>query len=137
MKILGLTGKERLMSDMLDFERFEKEVKTFAQIKKKYERLLNEFYSEQIYKGSYVDKSTIEKVVDLAKRDEDYRTRAFDQSPYYRVFSLPAGPDRQPASIPQSPVKTDGKRGPQGRPGRPQKASDRHTACPGDSVPKS
>jgi hypothetical protein len=67
------------MSDALDFERFEKEVKTFAQIKKKYERLLNEFYSDEVYKGSYVDRSTVEKVVELAKQDDDYRTRAFAQ----------------------------------------------------------
>ena len=67
------------MSDGLDFERFEKEVKTFAQIKKKYERLLNEFYSDEIYKGSYVDRSTLEKVVGQAKQDDNYRTRAFAQ----------------------------------------------------------
>lgn len=67
------------MSDALDFERFEKEVKTFAQIKKKYERLLVEFYSNEVYKGSYVDSPTIEKAIELAKKDEDYRTRAFAQ----------------------------------------------------------
>ena len=67
------------MSDMLNFERFEKEVKTFAQIKKKYERLINEFYSDEVYKGSYVDNSTIEKAVELAKQDDDYRTKAFAQ----------------------------------------------------------
>jgi hypothetical protein len=67
------------MSDALNFERFEKEVKTFAQIKKKYERLLNEFYSDEAYKGSYVDSSTIEKAVELAKQDDNYRTRAFAQ----------------------------------------------------------
>ena len=67
------------MSDALDFERFEKEVKTFAQIKKKYERLLNEFYSDEVYKGSYVDQSTLERAVELAKRDEDHRIRAFAQ----------------------------------------------------------
>lgn len=65
------------MSDSLDFERFEKEVRTFAQIKKKYERLLSEFYSEEAYKGSYVDKATIEKAIELAKQDENYRTKAF------------------------------------------------------------
>ena len=65
------------MGDALDFERFEKEVKTFAQIKKKYERLLNEFYSDEVYKGSYVDRSTLERAVELAKRNEDYRIRAF------------------------------------------------------------
>jgi len=67
------------MSDALDFERFEKEVKTFAQIKKKYERLLNEFYSDEVYKGSYVDSSAIEKAVELAKQDDNYRTKAFAQ----------------------------------------------------------
>ena len=67
------------MSDALDFERFEKEVRTFAQIKKKYERLLNEFYSDEVYKGSYVDGSTIEKVVELAKQDDNYRTKASAQ----------------------------------------------------------
>jgi hypothetical protein len=67
------------MSDALDFERFEKEVRTFAQIKKKYERLLNEFYSGRIYKGSYVDRGTLEKVAEQAKRDEDYRVMAFAQ----------------------------------------------------------
>jgi hypothetical protein len=67
------------MSDALDFERFEKEVRTFAQIKKKYERLLSEFYSNVAYKGSYVDNSTIEKLVELAKQDDSYRTRAFAQ----------------------------------------------------------
>lgn len=67
------------MGNRLDFERFEKEIKTFAQIKKKYERLLNEFYSDQVYKGSYVDKTTIERVIEMAKRDDDYRTRAFAQ----------------------------------------------------------
>jgi hypothetical protein len=65
------------MSDSLDFERFEKEVRTFAQIKKKYERLLNEFYSEEAYKGSYVDRATIDKVIELAKQDDNYRTKAF------------------------------------------------------------
>lgn len=65
------------MSDSLDFERFEKEVRTFAQIKKKYERLLSEFYSDEVYKGSYVDKATIEKAIELAKQDDNYRTRAF------------------------------------------------------------
>jgi hypothetical protein len=65
------------MSDSLDFERFEKEVRTFAQIKKKYERLLSEFYSEEAYKGSYVDKATIEKAIELAKQDDHYRTKAF------------------------------------------------------------
>ncbi len=65
------------MSDSLDFERFEKEVRTFAQIKKKYERLLREFYSEEAYKGSYVDRATIEKTIELAKQDDNYRTRAF------------------------------------------------------------
>ncbi len=67
------------MGNRLDFERFEKEIRTFAQIKKKYERLLNEFYSDQVYKGSYVDKATIEKVIEMAKQDDDYRTRAFAQ----------------------------------------------------------
>lgn len=65
------------MRESLDFERFEKQVRTFAQIKKKYERLLSEFYSDEVYKGSYVDRSTIEKAVDLAKNDDRYRTRAF------------------------------------------------------------
>ncbi len=65
------------MSDSLDFERFEKEVRTFAQIKKKYERLLSEFYSEEAYKGSYVDRATIEKAIELAKQDDNYRTKAF------------------------------------------------------------
>ncbi|MCI0529402.1 MAG: hypothetical protein L0Y56_18335, partial [Nitrospira sp.] len=65
------------MNDSLDFERFEKEVRTFAQIKKKYERLLREFYSEEAYKGSYVDRATIEKAVELAKQDDNYRTKAF------------------------------------------------------------
>jgi len=67
------------MSDRLDFERFEKQVKTFAQIKKKYERLLNEFYSNELFKGSYVDKSTIGKALELAKQDDQNRTRAFVQ----------------------------------------------------------
>lgn len=67
------------MNDALDFERFEKEVKTLAQIKKKYERLLNEFYSDQAYKGSYVDRSTLERAVERAKQDDNYRTRAFAQ----------------------------------------------------------
>ncbi len=67
------------MREPLDFERFEKQVKTFAQIKKKYERLLSEFYSEEVYKGSYVDRATIQKAVDLAKNDDQLRTRAFAQ----------------------------------------------------------
>ena len=76
------------MSETLDFERFEKEVKTFALIKKKYDRLRKEFYSEEVYKGSYVDRSTLDKVVQKSKQDESNHLRAFAQQHLinYRVI---------------------------------------------------
>ena len=76
------------MKESLDFERFEKEVKTFALIKKKFDRLLKEFYSEEVYKGSYVDRSTLDKVVQKSKQDENNRLRAQAQQHLvnYRVI---------------------------------------------------
>lgn len=63
----------------MDFERFEKEVKTFALIKKKYDRLLKEFYSEEVYKGSYVDQTILDRAVLRGKQDENNRLKAFAQ----------------------------------------------------------